>query len=56
MQKRHAPSNVYRLTLCGYESTPSEFDAMQKRGTKHLSCKRCQDALSLRELIREEQK
>ena len=56
MQKRHAPSEVYGLTLCGYECTPSEFEAMQRRGTKYVNCKRCEDALSLRELIREEQK
>ena len=55
MQKRHAPSEVYGMTLCGYECTPSEFEAMQRRGTKYLNCKRCQDALKLRELIKNDE-
>ena len=56
MHKRHAPSREYGLTMCGYECTPSEYDAMERRGTKFVSCKRCLHALELRELIREEQR
>jgi hypothetical protein len=55
MQKRHAPSEVHGLTLCGYECTPSEFEAMRRRGTKFVSCKRCLNALDLRELIKDDE-
>ena len=56
MQKRHAPSEVHGLTMCGYECTPSEFVAMERRGIRHVNCKRCMQALDLRELIKEEQR
>ena len=56
MHKRHAPSREYGLTMCGYECTPMEYEAMERRGTKFVSCKRCLHALELRELIREEQR
>lgn len=55
MHKRHAPSEVHGLTMCGYECTPMEFIAMQKRGTKFVSCARCKKALDLRELIRDDE-
>jgi len=51
MRKKHAPSMVHHLSLCGYESTPAEYDAMERRGVKFVSCKRCIQALELRELI-----
>ena len=56
MQKRHAPSEVHGLTMCGYECTPSEYEFMLRRGTKYVNCKRCIQALDLRELIKEEQR
>ena len=54
MHKRHAPSREYGLTMCGYESTPSEYNAMERRGSKFVSCERCRKALELRELIDDE--
>ncbi len=54
MHKRHAPSREYGLTMCGYECTPSEFEAMLRRGSKFVSCKRCIQALDLRELVEDE--
>jgi len=51
VHKRHAPSREHGLTMCGYESTPAEYDAMERRGVKFVSCKRCIQALQLRELI-----
>jgi len=41
MHKRHAPSKVAHLSKCGYEVTPQEYNAMKKRGTKFVNCKRC---------------
>ena len=54
MHKRHAPSREYGLTMCGYECTPSEYNNMERRGVKFISCKRCIQALELRELIDDE--
>ncbi len=54
MHKRHAPSKEYQLTMCGYECTPAEYQAMKRRGEKAVSCKRCLDALALRDLIKQE--
>jgi len=51
MHKRHAPSEVAHLTLCGYEATPSEYDAM-KRMRHHVNCKRCLDIAEQRELMK----
>jgi len=41
MHKRHAPSKVAHLSMCGYEVTPAEYTAMRKRGTKFVNCKKC---------------
>ena len=58
MHKRHAPSREYGLTMCGYECTPSEYQNIKRRyrnwGVQFISCKRCIQALELRELIDDE--
>ena len=41
MHKRHAPSRVAHLSMCGYEVTPQEYLGMKKRGLKFVNCKRC---------------
>ena len=41
MHKRHAPSRVAHLSRGGYEVTQQEYNAMKKRGTKFVNCKRC---------------
>jgi hypothetical protein len=51
MKKRHAPSKYANLTMCGYETTPSEYQSMERRGSKYVSCVKCKQALELRELI-----
>ncbi len=53
MRKRHAPSRVNNMTLCGHETTPPEFKFMLRRQNKAVNCKRCLDAIALRELINE---
>jgi len=55
MRRRHAPSKVKNLTLCGHETTPQEFNHMLRRKGKSTNCKRCLDALLLRELVEEEE-
>ena len=41
MHKRHAPSRVAHLSMCGYEVTPQEYYSMKKREMKFVNCKRC---------------
>jgi len=37
--------------LCGHETTFQEFQKMKELSLKHVNCKRCLQALQLRELI-----
>ena len=41
MRKKHAPSMVHHMTLCGHEATPQEFRKMQERDLKFVNCKHC---------------
>tara|TARA_Y100001972_G_scaffold22601_1_gene27080 strand:- start:248 stop:421 length:174 start_codon:yes stop_codon:yes gene_type:complete len=54
MRKKHAASEVVNMTLCGHETTPGEFQKILQRKSKYINCKRCLQALQLRELIKEE--
>ena len=51
MRKKHAPSEVANMTLCGHEATYQEFQKMKQMNTRYINCKRCLQALQLRELI-----
>jgi len=51
MRKRHAASQLFKMTLCGHETTFQEFQKMKQLDLKHVNCKRCLQALQLRELI-----
>tara|TARA_R100000773_G_scaffold4041_1_gene4681 strand:- start:927 stop:1064 length:138 start_codon:yes stop_codon:yes gene_type:complete len=42
------------MTLCGHEATPGEYQKILQRKGKYINCKRCLQALQLRELIKEE--
>ena len=55
MRKRHAASELFKMTLCGHETTYQEFQKMKQLDRKHINCKRCLQALQLRELIKEEE-
>ena len=54
MRKKHMASEVRNMTLCGHEATPAEFQKILQRKEKYVNCKRCLQALQLRELIKEE--
>ena len=41
MRKKHAPSEVAYMSMCGYEGTPQEYRKMQERDLKHVNCKDC---------------
>ena len=45
MHKRHAASKIAHLSMCGYECTPGEYQAIKKRGLRHVNCKRCLELL-----------
>ncbi len=45
MQKRHAASNLYNLTMCGYECTSSEYQKMRGRKAANINCAHCLRAL-----------
>ena len=47
MKKKHAPSEVAHLTMCGYEMTPLEYARLKRMRIKlhHVSCKKCLDLL-----------
>ena len=51
MRKKHAPSMVHHMSLCGHEATPQEYKNMKERKLRYVNCKRCLDAMRLRELI-----
>ncbi len=51
MRKKHMASEVHHMTLCGHEATPQEFRKMKELNPKYINCKRCLDAMRLRELI-----
>ena len=41
MRKKHAPSLVHNMSMCGYDTTPQEFRKMQDRDLKYVNCKHC---------------
>jgi hypothetical protein len=47
VKKKHAPSEVARLTMCGYEMTPAEYSRLKRMRVelRHVSCKKCLDLL-----------
>ena len=45
MKKKHAPSQVHHLTMCGYEMTPAEYARLKKMNLRHVSCKKCLELL-----------
>ena len=55
MRKKHAASEVAHMSLCGHEGTPQEYKNMKERMLRYVNCKRCQDALKLRELIKNDE-
>jgi len=55
LRKKHAPSEVANMTLCGHEATPAEFKKILTMRGKYINCKRCLQALQLRELIEDDQ-
>jgi len=53
MRKKHMISRLHGMTLCGHEATHQEFEKMKGLNPKHINCKRCLDAIRLRELIKD---
>ncbi len=51
MRKKHAAGDVFKTTLCGHETTYQEFRKMKEMHSRYINCKRCLQALQLRELI-----
>ena len=45
MKKKHAPSEVAHLTMCGYEATPAEYARLKRMKYRHVNCKRCLELL-----------
>ena len=45
MKKKHAPSKVHHLTMCGYETTPAEFEGLKRMNLRFVSCKKCLELL-----------
>jgi hypothetical protein len=45
MRKRHAPSQVHHMTMCGHEATPWEYAKMKTRDKKYINCKKCKELL-----------
>ena len=41
MRKKHAPSLVAHMSMCGYEGMPQEWRKMQERDLKYVDCKHC---------------
>ena len=41
MRRKHAPSEVAHMSLCGYETTFQEYEKMKARDLKHVNCKHC---------------
>ena len=41
MRKKHAPSMVHHMTMCGHETTYQEFEKMKKMNPKYINCKKC---------------
>ena len=46
-------SEVAHMTLCGHEATHQEFEKMKKLNPKYINCKRCLEAMQIRELIKD---
>ena len=53
LRKKHAPSAVFKMTLCGHEATFQEFQKMKQLDRRYINCKRCLQALQLRDLIKD---
>ena len=45
MRKRHAPSQVAHMTMCGHETTYQEYKKMKTRDYKFINCKKCLELL-----------
>jgi len=45
MRKKHAPSKVPHMSLCGYEGTPQEYRKMKERRLDYVNCKHCLELL-----------
>jgi len=41
MRRKHAPSEVYKMSMCGHETTHQEYRQMQGRDLKYVNCKKC---------------
>jgi len=41
MRKKHAPSEVAHMSMCGHEATPQEYRQMQERDLSKVNCKHC---------------
>ena len=41
MRKKHAPSMVHHMTMCGHEATPQEFRKMKEMHPRYINCKKC---------------
>ena len=41
MRKKHAPSEVQHMTMCGHEATPQEFRKMKEMHPRYINCKKC---------------
>tara|TARA_R100000234_G_scaffold119639_1_gene103158 strand:+ start:50 stop:220 length:171 start_codon:yes stop_codon:yes gene_type:complete len=51
MRKKHAPSQVAFLSMCGYEATPQEYNIMKSRRLRNISCKKCLELLEARNIL-----
>ena len=45
MRKKHAPSMVHHMTMCGHETTYQEFEKMKTMNPKYINCKKCLELL-----------
>jgi len=41
MRRKHAPSEVPHMSLCGHEGTPQEYRKMKTRNLEKVNCKHC---------------
>ena len=54
MLKRHAPSKVVGITMCGYECSAAEFSSMLKHQINHVNCKKCLKLLEHRPMTEDD--
>lgn len=45
LRKKHAPSKVPHMSMCGHEATPAEYAKMKTRKLKYINCKHCLELL-----------